>query len=1138
MENKSLNFLKARTKYIKMRFCLRNIFWLLLTLCTVPQIQAKPEESGISQQQNKVSVSGTVVDEKGDAIIGASIIEKGTNNGIVADLDGKFNINVAPNATLQISYLGYITQMVPVAGKRNLSIIMQEDSRNLDEVVVIGYGSQRIKDVTGSIVPVDMKRIEELPVTSISEALQGQIPGLSVTGGSTRPGVAASLSIRQPFTLSKDGGNQLPLVIIDDMIQTDPATGLATLEQFNMLDPSEVESITVLRDASAAIYGSRASQGAIVVKTKRGREGAPKISYSGKFMRNDAVGHTKTLNAHEYGVFANSFLRASGITDEANLYSDSELQAMKSLDYNWLDKAWSAATVMQHSLNVSGGSNKATYFAGASLLDQGANLGDQDFKRWTFRSGADVKLASNFKLSAILSGNNGKQEKSFTKIVSGLNDGSYGSLARGEQADYGILAHMPKYIPWSQTINGVEQWVSPALGPHKVSGTQVTSNQIAAWNYFGLLDNGSIQTNETFSYSANFALEYNIPFVKGLSVKGTYARSHSSSNTEQVQMPYTLALATNTNAAGTHLYTDQTVWSVKENNKNSRVVYSDVIGKSEQMNFYVNYDGVFGLHNISAMASVERSETNVQNKTIFYNNPIPGGYIGGSSSAGTLDPAFTEVKRSETGTLSYLGRASYNYAGKYLAQVLFRADASTKFAPENYWGFFPTLSLGWSISEESWFKDNIKWIDFLKVRASVGKTGKDNIKAWKWLQLYNYASDKGLGFGTSGGTLGPGVTPSATPNRNVRWDTSMKYNAGLDFNVLDNRLSASWDFYFDRNTNILMSLAGEAGVPIFVGGGFAEQNYGAIDAWGTEISINWRDKVGDFHYNIGLNYSFNDNNVRKYPEAGIGYPSDNATRVGSSTIFPSWGFKTWKGTSSGDGILRSDSDIDAYWNYLTDLAAAAGTTPSYLGITDKSKIYKGMLAYQDLNGDLNKEDGSLAGPNGRIIESEDFAKLVKKNRSEGFVTNFGLNWKGLSWAAQIETSWGGYNAIDNVKQGTSSNQMLWAHEAYLKDMFDEDNNINGRYPNLAYYAQSTGYASDFWQVSSFRCFVRSMSVGYTIPKHVFAKTGIDNAKVSLTGNNLWDFYNPYPNNYRNRYDNSSAVYPTLRTWALGVNLTF
>jgi len=1109
--------------------------FLLVFAGAMQTISAAPAGAQ-STQQTKKKVVGNVKDENGEALIGVTIAIKGQSAGTVTDINGNFSLEVSQPNVLVVSYIGYTRQFIDYTGQQTLAIKMASDAEKLNEVIVVGYGTQKIKNVTGAMSPVDMQKIESLPVPNLSEALIGQIPGLSVTSGSGRPGSNdAKVSIRQTFDYSKDGGSPFPLIVIDDVIQIDPQSGLPTMEQFNRLDPSEVESMTVLRDASAAIYGSRAAQGAIVVKTKRGKEGAVKVSYSGKFEWNDAVSHEKTLNAYEYGLYSNSILRASGKTAN-NLFSNAELEKMKLLNYNWLDNAWTGAGAMQHSINVNGGSSKATYFAGASYYSQGANMGTQDYKRYNFRAGTDVKLTNRLKLSATINASNSNQEKSYTKLAN-ISDGSYGSKGGGEQADYTYLLHMPKYIPYSYAVNGVNQWVSPALGPHAVSNSQVAANQISAWNYFGLLNNGSKTVNEDFNYGANFALQYDIPFIKGLSVKATYALTRSAKNSEAAQMPYTLALASNTNTTDNHLYSDSTKWTVKENNKSARVLYDVTTSKAQQANFYINYDRKFGLHSISAMASIERAENSTIFERQFYDNPLGGAYNGASSSAGVLNSGFTYMSKSEGGSMSYLGRVSYDYASKYLFQVLVRSDASTNFAPENYWSLFPAISLGWVASEESWFKNNLKWIDFLKIRASVGKTGNDYIKPWKWVQLYSYAADKGLGFGSAGGTQVAGITPDANPNRDAHWTTDLKYNIGLDLNTLNNRLSIGFDGYLDKNSDMLTAMSNAVGVPISVGGAFAEVNYSAVDAWGTDISINWRDKIGEVKYSIGVNTSLSWNKVKKYPVSGTSFESANSTRIGYSSIMPVWGFKTWKGNEYGDGLLRTDADIDKYWSYLTDQATAAGTTPSYLNLKNKTDLKKGMLAYQDLGGDL-QADGKTGAPNGQVKDNgEDYSKLVKRNVNYGFSTNLGLTWKSFSWSAQISTSWGGYASLDNIKQGQSSNQIIWAHESYLRDMYDETTNVQGKYAN-AFYSSQNNYASDYWQVSSFRCFVRNMNFSYSLPKRLVSKVDIESAKISLSGNNLWDFFNPYPDHYRNMYDNSSSTYPTLRTWSLGVNLTF
>jgi TonB-linked SusC/RagA family outer membrane protein len=1083
-------------------------------------------------------ITGKVIDQKtGQPLAGVSVKVKNSTQSVITDTLGTYTIK-APSAqsVITFSYVGYAIQEVKAGSSTPLNIGLAQVSKELDDVVVIGYGTQKVRNVTGSIVSVDTKKLEDLPVSSISEMMRGQVPGLSVSGGSTRPGTMASLSIRQQFNWGKDGGGTIPLIVIDDVEQLDPSTGLPTLNTFNLLDLSEVESITVLRDASAAIYGARASQGAVIIKTKRGKAGAPRITYTGKFETDNAISFGKVMNAQQYGIFNNRFYDAFAPSNQNNFFTPAEIDSMANINYDWLS-SWKAAGSMQHSLNVSGGSDRATYFVGGSYYKQGANLGAQDFSRWTFRSGSDVKVASGLRLSAVVSANSSSTVESFTKV--NISD-AYAN-GGGEQADYAILLHMPKYIPWQYTINGTTQYVSPVLKPGTL-GQVSGNNSLSNWNYYALLNNGSQTNPSTFNYNANFQLQYDIPFVKGLSVKGTYSIGSTAGNTEQDFFAQTLYQATNANTAGSHLFNSSTTWSAPiVNAANSRVTYDNNQSTIQQVDFYANYDRSFGNHNISAVFVGEQSKYTYTDALMLYNSPVPGGYAGTGATAGTLDAGNSSTTKAVSGTQSYIGRIGYNYKQKYIVQFILRSDASSKVAPANYWGTFPSASFGWVISEEDFFKRNVSWVNNLKIRFSVGKTGNDNIKAFKWEQLYGVATNTGIGFGSNGGMLTSGLTPGVSPNPDINWDKTLQRNLGLDITLLQNRLTFNWDAYYNSSKNLITQMTGAIDVPISVGGSFAEQNYGSVNFWGTEMNALWNDHIGKVNYTVGMNFAVGNNKVTKYLSLAPGYPSTYAgsKEQGYSLIQPQWGFQTWKGTSGGDGILRTDADVTNYWNYLTDLASKAGTTPLYnvnqAAITSVTGMRKGMMAYQDQAGSVNAATGAIAGKNGQINNFEDFVKLAKSGQSYGITTNLGVTYEGISLLAQIATSWGGYNSIDRVSQATSSTSANWSQVAYLNDMYDTANNVKGKYPNVAYY--STAFAtSDFWTLPTFRCVIRSMSVGYTLPKQWLDRIRVSSAKLVLSGNNLWDLYNPYPGKYRNMYDAANINYPTLRTWALGVTL--
>lgn len=1105
-------------------------------------------------------LTGTVVDENGECVIGANIFVQETKQGTVTDVDGRFSINRNAGQKIIVSYLGYITQTL-TPKSNTIQIVLQEDAQSLDEVVVIGYGEQKMKNVTGSVTTISAKDLEDLPVSTLAEALQGQINGLEVEIGSPRPGVNdTEIYIRQSKTfngISKDGGNATPLIIIDDIMQLGD-NGQPSMQQFNLLDPSEVESITVLRDASAAIYGSRAANGVVLVKTKRGRLSSPTISYSGKFSLNDAISHSKVLRGSEYGRFYNAFAIGSGkvsnrtIVDK--LYSDVELAEMDAMDYNWLDQAnWKSALIQTHTLNVNGGNEKATYYAGITYYDQGANLGEQNYEKYTYRAGVDINLSNSVKLTATVAGNEQKSNQVNTK---GARFSMYGMTKNSTKSDYNALHHMPNHIPWSVTLcndDGVEQeyWLGPIANTFNTP--RFDRSSITSWNYFALKESGSFSKDNANSWNANVGLSYATPFIEGLSFRANYATSHSNSNNEQASFPYPIAYANAAMGVDKHL-----VYTIPENYfsrtifaSNTQLAFRNTQSESHQMNFYTNYDKTFDRHSISAMFSIERREAFNTGTAILYENlayDISDTYLGVGgpsiqSAKGTsaLSQDNTVTTKGESGSMSYLGRIAYAYDDRYMLQFIFRSDASTKFAPENYWGLFPGVSAGWIASEEKWFKNSVSWIPYLKIRASWGRTGRDNIKAWKWKT--QYAKDlKGMQFGESGGSYGTSLTPKNAPNRDMKWDTSDKFNLGFDLRFFDGRLSTTIDAYYDVNDNILNQfMASQPGIPIYAGGAYAEENFGRVDAYGTELSFNWRDRIGQVNYNVGMNFGLNNTRVKEWvPDLRYNkYGSDGSWEEGMSTSLPVWGFRTWKETSGGDGILRTQEDIDAYWSYLSANADAAGTSPKYLTVTNKSGMKLGMLAYEDVGGEM--DNGVQKGPNGQILTDQDYIKLCDKDKTYNINTKLGAKWKGISFLANIHTSWGGVRFIDRNNILSDANTMTWAPDAFWADMYDETTNPQGKYPNLGVNSLVSGSslaASDFWTISTLRCYIRNITMAYTLPKKWTRHLRMESVRFNLTGNNLWDLYNPYPEHYRNMYDASNTEYPTLRTWSLGVNVTF
>jgi len=1125
------------------------------------------------------TVSGTITDDAGETLPGVSVNVKGTTQGVVADVNGRYSINIQnEEAVLIFSFIGFANQEIAVGDRRIIDVKMSEAANELEEVVIVGYGTQRLKDMTGSAVAVKMDELLQLPGTSILDALAGQVVGLHVETSDGRPGSVGRLRVREPLTYGTgQDAFRHPLIVIDDVIQLDE-NGEPSMAAFNRLDFSEIESMTVLKDASAAIYGTRASSGVILVKTKRGEQGKTKIDYSLKLDYADAVSHVKVMNANDLGVFTNRMIRQMYDNDPSNnllryRYSEYELREMKKLNHDWLGEAWQPALSQRHSLTVTGGQDRVSYFAGINYQDQTPNLGKvQDYDRWTYRAGGEINVVSGLKLSASISGYNATRVQANNQARP--TDGPWGSQISQENADYAPLRHMPKYIPMTVELYDPamdemrDYYVSSWNGPHASNGIWNDTGLgtgIAAWNFFANEASKARNVNNSNGYTANFSLTYEVPFIRGLSLKAIYASSNDNSDSNELGDYYLLARPSNTVESGLHLISDETQWLLinfgdpysEEISRKPTVRYSKTNRKTQQINLIASYSRRFGNHDISMTGIIERGETEGSTLETFYRG-IGMSYMGTSAQAGVLQEDRTSFTKTESGSLSYAGRFNYKYDNRYLFEFLIRTDASTKFAPENYWGTFPSGSVGWVLSEEGFFKNSgiANVINFLKFRYSLGKTGKDNAKAWMWKPMYDVSPTSGMGFGSQGGQAVMGANVSGTFNRAITWDSSVKQNYGVDFNFLANRLAFTTEYWLDNTYDIIMKVP-ENGSPIYIGKPMPETNYGKKKGWGWEFSLRWSDRIqqsllpkwGSIRYGIGVDYgiSWTENTlgmpfVFDYPADMLG-SSSASSRTGWKGPGHEYGFKTWKQTSQGDGILRTQDDIDSYWNYLTELADAAGGNPEYLGITNKSLMRLGMLAYQDIAGSLDQENQTIGGPNGVISRDhgQDEAVLVSKMR-HSIPCRINLSWGNFNFSTHISTAWGGIALIDqDTRQevGGSRNPMIWSQFAFVNDMFDPVENPNGKYPSMA-VAQGFGVTSDFWMVSSFRMYVRNMTFGYSLPKELLERTGIgiDKLQISVTGNNLWDFYNPYPDKYRNMYDRGRSGYPTLRTWTLSLNVSF
>lgn len=1075
------------------------------------------------------TVTGLVVDVSGEPIIGATVMVVNGTVGTVTDIDGKFNIKVAPKSKLKVSFVGYTSQII--SDLKNPRIVLLEDQLKLDEVVVLGdYGSQKLRNATGAIETISTEELKDLSVGSLGDALAGKINGLHVSLSGGRPGSTPSLQIRQSsvnttITPSSDlGGNAspTPLYVIDGFIADEGA--------FNNLDINEVENVTVLKDAAAAVYGARAAYGVVLVKTKQGKVGAPKISYSGQFGYTDALMLPKMLNAYDYGRIYNAARAANTATKDqesddlrVQLFQSDELEAMKGMNYNLLDKEWSAALTQRHSVNISGGTEKATYFGGVSYYQQEGNIGRLDYNRWNYRAGVNANISKWMKASLQVSGNYGETNKP-KNVKGGGSDGDFESL----------MLHVP-YVP--DQVNGYYIFHS---------GMENITNPSDQQKYnFAAVQNASDNVeNQNQNFSLNGSLEYDFgwsKYLRGLKVKASYSKNISTGKTNTIGTKIDVYRLISRGGSGGHLYVGDEI----EYNANTLGLYElnngNSLGRSMnrsdsyQMNLTVSYARQFGKHYVSGLFSIEKAESEWEDLNGSLTDPLPF-TDGQSSSVDSNAEGFAQTvtfNRSESGMLSYVGRVNYSYDDKYLFEFMLRSDASAKFAPQNYWGMFPSWSAGWVISDEKWFDKDKTKIDFLKIRGSFGILGKDNVNAWLWTQLYTRNPDKGPIFGTNSSTNTSATIrmPKQGVNPDVHWDKTYKTNFGIDMAFLKNRMSANLDFYYDMGREMFASHQGTSYYPNTVGIQPAPENFGEVDTYGVELSLGWKDKIGkDMSYWVKLTTGYNDNKIR---ETGwkAAYDFDKLVRNERSDR-GLWGYECI-------GMFRSYQEINEYFDKYS--------ITKYLGNT-KENVHPGMLIYKDVRGQYDESTGTF-GPADGIVDEQDYIKISHRaSNPYGGTLNFGFSYKDFSISAQFGASWGAYSLVPTTMRKESYSEYsnvsaMWKDMFVYEDIYDANNivtvaqNRNAKYPNIR-YSSVNGAPSTFWKVSAATVQLRNMTVAYALPKEWLKIIGISSCRFNLTYQNVFNFLNPYPEGAWASWAGSYGYYPNLRKFTLGVNVSF
>ncbi len=1044
--------------------------------------------SSVSAFAQTVS-TGKVVDESGLPVIGASVIERGsTNNGVITDLDGQFTITVPSSALLEISCIGYVSQVL--APSSNMLVVLAEDTTMLEETVVIGYGSVKRSDLTSAVASMDNSSIEDRVLSRAEQALQGQLAGVTVSITNSEPGADPQIRVRGAASIS--AGND-PLYVIDG-VPSDNLQGI---------NPTDIQSIEVLKDAaSAAIYGSRGSNGVVIVTTKQGKKGAPKVTFSASYSLATLEKKVDVLSAVEWmehwikyadsnyltlypagSISDDNATRLANVGQTSPSYSGTTAVILDDRWFNyvseetrsthtytetseglslldWQDYMYQPAGTQNYNVSVSGATDNTSYMYSLGYLDQNGLFPASNYKRINLRSNMQTKISRLFTVGLNLAP---------TYIINTGSGRANGKDTQGHR----ILSSAPvseegvgynvAYYP-----NEKYDWAGTSAYPKEYS-------ELIAPRTRSLI----LQGNAFLRFT---------PF-DGFQIEGTAAATYTASNT--------------------HSFTNNTIissnWLTYDEGEQSTATYDTSWNLNTLLQVVANYSKTFGKHSIDLMlgASSEVSNYGFSTEQDFSNlaNDTITGTFSGSSSTTTPTVTKSSVAESTRATLvSFFGRASYNYASRYMLTGSLRYDGYSRFGSNNKWGLFPAVSGGWMVSNENFFKNwNLDWWDTFKIRASYGQTGNNGIgesAAYSTLTLSSYSDLIAYYLGSFG-------------NTELGWEKTHSTDIAGDFAFLNNRIQVSLDWYTKTTTDLLYSVP----VPSVMGTSTITDNLGSVYNTGFEVEISTHniDKP-NFQWDTQFNVSYNKNTVLQLgSENTTVYNSYNGAYYVLEVGMPMYYFYGLKCL----GVWMSQEEID---NYI----AETGLTPQYNGVD----IVPGDLKHEDIDGDGN-------------ITDSDRQYLGKPQPDFVFGMTNTFTWKNWDASILFTAQVGGEiygllgRAIDRAGMGPQTNAMGWWRDAW----WSEDDPGNGWVPYVQSTVKPDGDSRFVESSDYFR--IKNLTIGYTIP----IKNIISSARIYFSCENLLIFDNYY-HGYSPEASNGSGLgfdyggYPSARTFTLGVNINF
>ncbi|SDP13757.1 TonB-linked outer membrane protein, SusC/RagA family [Mucilaginibacter sp. OK268] len=987
-------------------------------------ITATDAKSGIEEMQ-VVSVSGKVTDESGQGLPGVVVRLKGTATAVSTNEQGVYIINIPDyNGTLVFTFIGYASREVLINGQKNINVKLEPESKDLGEVVVVGYGTQKKVNLTGSVSSISSNDLDNRPITQASQALAGLAAGVQVSQGSGRPGNdGAGITIRG---IGSFGAGRDALVLID---------GLAG--SLNDIDPDNIKSISVLKDAaSASIYGTRAANGVILVETKRGQNGKMQIAYNNYLGWQKATSLPDFVNSWEYaqltGASADVVAKYKSGTDPDNYPNVFHLK-------NLLNSGSGFQT--DHNVSFTGGDQKNTYLLSLGYLNQNGIVAKNDYEKYNFLLNVDSKIKDNLTLKVNLNGYSAnttepRQNSGDMQSIIGYAVREPNTFA-GLRSD-GTYGHQDAFSP--------EGWLaSPSF-------------------------------NDTRNKYLMGGLELTWEIIKGLTLsgKGGY-KYYDLTNTNYV--------ADVQFDANTHI------------GPNNLTVYKGD-GTLTTLQSLLQYTRTIQKHSFTILAGYSQ-ESNRDNWIRASRDNFPSNLLY-ELNAGAATNMQSSGSASEWALRSYFGRLNYAFGGKYLFEANARYDGSSRFPKNNRWGFFPSFSTGWRISEESFIKDNISWIYNLKLRASWGELGNQNISNYP----YQNAISLGQNY-TFGGALAPGAALTTLSNAGIKWETTRITDVGLDLDVFKGSLSMTLD-YFDKTTSDILY-----NVPVssVLGLTPSEVNAGAMKNTGFEIMLKYNTSIGNFHIGLSPNFSYVNSRVTKI--AGNIQQDIGAGFFVGQSLNPVYGYVA-------DGIFKDAADVAAY-----PTQPIAGSP--------------GVIRFKDISGPNGVPDG--------VVNSYDRTVIGNTTPKYAYGATLTANYKGFDFTALLQ-GLGGYSKQMGSYQAfayyNSGNIQRWqADNAWTA----ANPNPNAAYPAITNLSQGSEnvQTSTFWNRNATYLRVKNLQLGYSFSNSVTQKLHISRLRVFMGGQNLFSWNHFYPGWDPEMYQatgDGPNFYPITSVYTFGVNVKF